>query len=485
MQWRSKFPFWTAALVFATAVLGSACSYTFDDSISPLPLDGAPIPPTVYPKLNPDGVPISDVSILRGADNAYWAVMMEAPMLPDVAMLPTGARLPDRARLLRLDGSVVVEMLEANQILVDAERLYLLDSPDKNAPTRLSLRRPGDGGAGLTLDMPAGGSIILSAPRGEAFIYLLSSTNMRAYLIVRSDGSFQRQLPLPEGVLVDRLFDHFKMNFDPKGEMLITRDLDGSLVAHATREERDLNLGQAEPGALYSITAGALIVCGQKGLRRVPLDGSKEIPLDGAACQPEVFGLVGSDVLYKRAGALFIVPALGGPPREVVAPPADQEIGQVLAVGPKKEIVYSLDPTSSFGSGIGDGWLAGQKYINRGRLVSFSQYTSRLRWLENAARSDGTGDLMSARIADGEPLLLARNVRQYSEVAPGKVLCISNAGARGTYNRLILIDEGAKVAHWVVEGARQYRRIPNTQDALVQIVTGQTGYDIRRVPLPL
>ena len=94
---------------------------------------------------------------------------------------------------------------------------------------------------------------------------------------------------------------------------------------------------------------------------------------------------------------------------------------------------------------------------------------------------------MSARIAaqDSErPLLLAKNVRQWSEVTPGQVLAISNAAGRGIYNRLILIDEGQRQARYVIDSARDFLRIPGRDELIVQVVHGQTGFDIYRVPIP-
>ena len=68
--------------------------------------------------------------------------------------------------------------------------------------------------------------------------------------------------------------------------------------------------------------------------------------------------------------------------------------------------------------------------------------------------------------------------------ADGRVLAISNAAFKGTQNRLIVIDEVRRTARWVVDSARDFVRIPGTQELLVKIIVGQLGYDIRRVPIP-
>jgi hypothetical protein len=122
--------------------------------------------------------------------------------------------------------------------------------------------------------------------------------------------------------------------------------------------------------------------------------------------------------------------------------------------------------------------------MQRGRRPGFSLDHARLRWLENAARSDGSGDLSSATIADRTLLPIARNVRTFGELSDGRVLAISNAAFKGTQNRLIIVDEAAATARWVVDSARDYLMIPGTNDLIVKIVYGQLGYEIRRVPIP-
>jgi hypothetical protein len=334
-------------------------------------------------------------------------------------------------------------------------------------------------------DMPPGNALILPSAHDEAFVYIVSSADTRSYFVLRSDGSFQRELSLPSGVDVSHLFDKFRLFFDPHGELVISADGDGNMVAHDTRTQRDTPLGKLDPYISFDSRGEALLSCGDKGLVRAPLDGAAKLTLD-TVCSPDILRVVDGQVLYKRGKAIYRVPERGGVPEVAIAPPEDREVGQLLlAAG--GALVYSLDPPLTYGAGIGDGYLRGEKYLQRGRRPSLTDGGARLRWLENAARSDSTGELMSAPVpkSDATPLLLARNVRQYAEVAPGKVLCVANANGKGAYNRIILVDERAMTARYVVDSARSFLRIPGTNDVLVQIVNGQIGYDIRRVPIPL
>lgn len=458
----------------------AACSYTFDGAAPGIPLVGDEIPPTAFPKLNPDGVPINDVYVMPGADGASWAVLVTAPVLP-IPPPPILGKLPALAFLVPLDTNQVRDAVRADQILVGSRQLYLLDTPlQEGSPMKLRLRRPGDDGVGQELMMPPGGAVIQPSPKDEAFVYIASREDTRTMKLLRSDGSFERELPLPEGVEAARLFEKFKLFFNHNGEQLITQDPDGKLVAHASRQERDLVLGVSDPDIIWGGSKEALISCGMQGLRRFPLDGTGPVVLDGAPCQSDLLRTTDELILYRREGALYAVPERGGSPLKL----RDAPIGQTLAVGPNLSILYSRDEALRYGAGIGDGYLGDALQFERGRRPTWSSDGTRLRWLGDAARSDGGGELTSKLLPDGESLLLAHNVRQYLEVAPGRVLAVSNAAGRGLYNRLILIDEQAREARWVVSSARAYTPIPDTNDVLVSIVNGQIGYDVRRVSIP-
>lgn len=474
-----------AALAAITTGTGTAtgCSYTFDSSAVEVPLVGDPIPPSTYPKLNIDGAPISELYVMKGIDGVQWAIMFEAQA---AALLPPPLNTPMRtvARLSAIDDTGRTELVTADEVLVSSKLIYLLDVPaDETAPVRLRLRAPGDSG-GRELTMPPGSPELIASGNDAAFAYLPIKMDTTSYTVLRSDGSFQRQIPLPPGIDINHLFDTFRLFFDSMGDTLISRDSDGHVIAHSTRAETDTDLGITDPGLFFDSTRTGLISCGPGGLKRMPLSGSPATTLDPAACTPDIYGETGTTLIYHRDDGIYQIPELGGTPVSLLQPP----FGQVYAISSNltmpAPVIYSLDPPMTYGSGIGDGWLGDWRFMNRGRRPTWSGDYSRVRWLENSARSDGSGDFMSATIPGGDPLLLARNVRQFSEPYLGKVLAISNAAGKGAYNRLIVISEADRVAHWLVDSARQYTRVPGTNEVLVQIVNGQIGYDIVRVPIP-
>jgi hypothetical protein len=455
---------------------------TFDASDPGLPLLGQPIPPAAYPQLN-QAAAIRDVGLMVGADGASWAVMLEVPTTPALSSLSLP---PDRAQLVRLAAGGGADTVQASHIVVGEHTLYSLNTNLPGQLSGLDLRRPGDGGHGPHFDLAGGDSLLLPSPHDDAFFYIGSEAQPPAITVARSDGSFTRQLPLPPGLTAQNVASQLRLFFSPDGSLLLSQGADGQLTAHSTTAARDWPIGTKGVDKTLGFDSRqlALLACGPGGLLRLPLDGTAPTRLDPLACDPAAIFARDGQVTYKRADGLFRVSESGGTPQRLIAPP----IEQLLAIGPSGELAFSRDPALLYGGGLGDGWLDGWQFMQRGKRVSWSLDGRRLHWLENGARSDGSGELTAAMIpqaaGQGQPQLLARNVRQYSEVAPGKLLCISNAAGKGVYNRLILIDEATGSARWVVDSARQFLRIPGTQELLVQIVSGQLGYDIRRVPIP-
>ena len=48
----------------------------------------------------------------------------------------------------------------------------------------------------------------------------------------------------------------------------------------------------------------------------------------------------------------------------------------------------------------------------------------------------------------------------------------------------MVVDEKTRTAQWVANSAADYIHIPGTNDLIIDVVTGPTGYDIVRVPIP-
>lgn len=479
--------------LLAGTVLLAGCSYIFDDGAPAFPLLGDPILPSRYPQMNVQMGPARDVYLLQGAEttadhDSYWAALPEAQ--PEV--WPPPEHWPEHVRLIRLvDG--VREDWTADQIQYGGSMLYLFQRPPEGdpGPTKLQVRRPGAVDPVGRFDLPPDGGVMLLAPNDTSFAYVTTGKGKPKILLRRTDGSRPRDVSLPEGFESSQPTDQTRLFMEPKGDFFVTQDATGLIRTFSTISATDRMLGQFDYDAVLDSRARALFCCGKRGLVRLDLVPGTAQTLDPMPCQAALLRLSGGAVYYGRDGALYTVDAAGGTPAYVALPTGGEPVGQLLGVGPGPEraLAYSLNPALLYGPGIGDGWLGDWQFMQRGRRPTWSvdSEASRIRWLENAARSDSTGELMSALIADRDrvrPLMLARNVRQWLEVSPGRVLAISNAAGRGVYNRLIDIDENRGEAHWLVDSARDFIRIPGTDDLIVRIVHGQAGYDVYRVPIP-
>ncbi len=481
-----------AALAAAVLSLGAlaatflpGCAYTFDEAGLDVVLRGDPVPPSRYRALNDGLGPVRAASLMQGAfassdRDDLWVVMPQAQ--PEI--WPPPEKWPDTTRVVRL-ADETVETWSADQILQGGSALYLLSRPsDGKTETTLRIQRPGQAAPLGEFQLPPGDGLLLAANSDVAFAYIPAKNDKRSFYLHRSDGSFRRELPLPAEVDPKLAFDKGRFFFDSRGEQFFAQDAEGQLVAHRTTAEVNRALGTFDRDVVQDSRTRSLFFCGKRGLVRLSVTSLTAQTLDSSPCVPTVLRIVSGSVLYLREDGLYEVSDTGPPQRRLPAP-----VGQLLAVGPGRALVYSSDPPLTYGAGIGDGWLGGWRFMNRGRRPTWSidAEGSRMRWLENAARSDSTGELMSARIAaaDSErPLLLAKNVRQWLEVSPGRILAVSNAAGRGVYNRLIQIDENQREARWVLDSARDFLRVPGRDELIVQVVHGQVGFDIYRVPIP-
>jgi hypothetical protein len=267
------------------------------------------------------------------------------------------------------------------------------------------------------------------------------------------------------------------------------------LAAHSTKEEADIDLG-LQPRRIFlyepTSTTRRVVTCSASGVAVVPLQATAENPalqLDTDPCASEIFTAVriknsdGSsevDVYYEIGGQLRRVPLNGSRPPEAAL---DRQVERVLAIYDPSLIIYSQDPGNRYIYGVGDGWIGDWRFMDRGRAASLSFDKTKIRFLEDAAQPGGIGQLSMAPIG-GDIKRLAINVYQYDELDDGRVLAAANHAFRGTQNRIIVIDEKAGQAQWVVDQASTYDFIPDSTDILADIVTGASSYDLVRVPLP-
>lgn len=467
----------------------AACSFTFDGEEADVVLVGPPPALDGYPRLNRAAA--SGYAVLRDPAGAPVAMINETPIragLGDLTPTPGAQPLPQTWRLVALQGPPAEETLTFNGVSFIGDTLYLFTrGQGANDPTTLVIRPPCAGCSGSTFPLPPRSSVI---PSERAFAVLELVADATQFTLLRVDGSFARTLPLPAGTDPLRPLDESAFFFDRAGSNLFVQGPDGSVVIYSTTTDAITRPG-LKLGRLL-LDGKFLYSCGKGGLVQVPWQGGEAAVLDESACDGSLFGFVDQELLYlarPRGVAELQLRAVSVSPVQTPVVRLASAPGQVLAVdgdAVSGAILYSKDAPTRFGGGIGDGWLEGRRFMERGRAPSFSVTGGppRLRWLEGAATSDGVGELRSAPLAGDEPpLRLALNVRLYDEIAPGRLLVISNAAFRGVQNRLIVIDEAARAARWVADGARDFLYIPGTRDMLVRVVTGP-GSDIRRLPIP-
>jgi hypothetical protein len=479
-----------AHLSLAFALLVGGCAYTFDEAGTDVTLVGDPIPPSQYPQLNAGLGPARTTLLIQGAAatpdrDDLWVAMAQAQ--PET--WPPPEKWPDTFRLFHLSDETV-ETWSADQILPGGSMLYLLNRPsDGKGAVQLTLRRPGVGDPIGNFALPPGDGLLLAAANDTAFAYIPAKGDKGTFLLRRSDGSFARELPLPAGVDAKLPFDKGRFYFEPRGEFFFSQDAESKLVAHSTMSNTDRPLGTFDRDVILDSRTRTLYFCGMRGLVRLSIASPTPQTLDGSPCNPSILRLSSGSILYLRQDGLREISESGVARLLVPAP-----IGQLLAVGPNGSLVYSSDPPLTYGAGIGDGWIGDWRFMNRGRRPTYSidaadpanADRARIRWQENAARSDNSGELMSARLAarDSErPLLLAKNVRQWLEVRPGRLYTIANAAGRGVYNRMIVIDEDKREAQWVIDSARDFLRVPGQNVIIALVVHGQIGFDVYRVPI--
>ena len=482
----------TLCLWLGAVALSASCSWVFDSSAPELPLVGNPPVMERFLKLN--GKTARELYVLLDASDKPWAVIPELPELP--AGLPDGItlpNLPETLRLVRLDPqedpqSAVTYPSQYLQVTVRSLYIMvvpgLLDPSLKDKSVLLTRVRPGEPPQ-VFGRFPEGTPVLLVSQNEQVGVMVSQSSKSKSLRAFRMDGSGEtRELPIPEGVDPAKPFDKARYQLDATGERLIVQDGKDNLTIYETRSMGgQRSLGKQPRAWVLDSRQTALLVCSDAGLVRVPLDGAMAVVLDPSPCATDYFRTVLLQgerlVLYRSGESLRQVPEDGsGSPRVRLDP-----MGQLLAIGPGGELLYSTDPALTYGAGIGNGFLGDTQVMERGRRPTWSADRKRLRYLEWAARSDSAGDFHSRLLATNEVLRLARNVRAFNELGDGRVLAVSNSVPKGAHNRIIVIDEAASEARWVADSSREYQFIPGSTDLLVKVVIGQTGWDVRRVPI--
>jgi hypothetical protein len=326
----------------------------------------------------------------------------------------------------------------------------------------------------------------------EAALYLpgSDSAGWTGY-IVRTDGSFRRSFPI-EG--------RPAASFDRDGEVLFIFDNDGVIRAHSAREERDAELGAwSVPASSRPATFGPdltlhpgpsqLTVCANLGLRTLSLAPDSPHILDGDPCVPHSLLVRRDRFVYSvtsgQKQVLRSVPQ-GGSAAPVALAHADVP---PLAIDAERVAWTTRPPVApesydNLSNHAGDGWVDDKRFMERGRLATFSADGRHLYFLEHAATGDGIGELRSYEIATGISHLLALNTRQFAELPDGRLIAATNASAKNLWNRVVVIDEARRTIDWVADGSDAFTLLSGSQDVLVELVTDAKVVTLVRMPIP-
>ncbi len=458
---------------------GGGCAYKFDSSAPDITLVGDAPNTDGMPRLN-DTPAGNDYLVLgyddQGQQDAYWVAFTET--------IDIGNGPQSGLRAVRLSPPQKEEAIAADDVTPGYTRFFLINnnaaSPSPS-PT-VTVRAAGQPTPPAVITLPGDPGFIESIGPGDlAFLYWLSQPNAQDFFIYRSDGTYMRELPIPAGT--DASDPQLNIQWSAGSQFLVVRDQTGDVLVHSTTVESDVDLKQ-RPSLIGVYGSQLLITCGDDGLRTVKLDGSGETVLDAMPCDEhgdiEVIYQQMEDWLYYGGNEqLLRVPIDGSGPPELVL----KNGLRPLAFIDDGRIMYSKTPADEFVNSAGDGWLVDWRFMERGLDAGMSSDKTRIRWLEHAALPNGAGELLSAPIG-GAPLHLTLNTRQWEELADGRILADADHAFRGTQNRIVVIDEKSRTARWVASAAADYTHIPGTNDLLIDVVTGPTGFDIVRVPIP-
>ena len=464
--------------IFFAAALACGCSLTVDGDQPPLPLAGLP-PSTNGLQLieKPD---FQAMQLVVGADGVTWAALF--------ATSDEGIIGP--VRLVRLADPVREVLYDASFKLVSRHVIYL---SDESSSLPLQVVQPGDDPKPFGVQVPPnfGGGQITPSENDLAFLYQPPTTP--SFAIIRSDGSYTRELPLD--VPGPGAFTRPPM-ISPDGDWAFTFESDGRTTAHLSKSELDIRLGSwrstvggvPEIGQVFADDRHQqLIFCDGRGVTVMPYDGAAPRVLDPAACvqlppgtdDSQLAQLAGDDFFYWSSDGARMVPLDGSAPPRTVTP------GQrrVLAYG-TPGLAYSLDQVNRFVGGAGDGWVGDWRFMDRGKAVTFSTRGRGLRFLEHTADDAESGDLSSSVALGSPPRRLARNVTQYDELDDGRLVAEADRAYENSSNRVIVLDEVAGTARWVAEGVRRYTLIPGSRSVLGELISDKPMKQLVRFPIP-
>jgi hypothetical protein len=473
-----KEPLWRALALAAIALAG--CSYTFDDEAPEIPLIGNPPNMADFPRLN--DAPVSQEFFMLDQGNRWWIALLEKN---------------NTLRSVRLDdGATQSEVLMSG--LVVGERYFYfiqLGKDPMNDPTMVTIREVGSDAAPVSLPFPPGNPVLVPGPADSEFLYWIPTGGPDAnFRIYKRDGTLTRTI-VPPDTGDPNVEPYNEIAWSSDGKWLYTQDYKNDIARHSTTSEQDVDYGVRDKDWFIDEFRKTIWAIGAMGLQRVPLDGSAVTTLEPTPCQTTLFYLITGTDNVDRFYYLTVDGTFRAVPVDGSGPPVDQPeegLQRIYTFTADGAPIYTKDPGDRYIYGAGDGWLHDWNFMERGYGVSPSRDGKVMRWLEHAAQTSGSGELLSAPIPpEGQaasaapPLRLALNVHQASELDDGRVLAVSNRAFIGTQNRVIAIDEQARVATWVANETRSFEFVPGTEkEILCDVVTQASGYDLARVPVP-
>ena len=284
-----------------------------------------------------------------------------------------------------------------------------------------------------------------------------------------SDSKHLWLLPLSTGVAVD-LGEATISKLLP--ELVIYEDHEQRLFAYSLAERRSIPLGvtlSAEFQMKVYADSQWLLTCGENGLYSVALTELRTRVvshlLDARACE-DFFNITDGQLTYESSvvftyfndeSALraqrvkFRVPLDGSAAPQLVE--SLERLGMPpfgLARCKNGLRAYALNQGETNYAEWSDAWINGWRFSTAASEVAFSEDCRRVRWKERSSK-DGIGELYSALIGSDKRLRLGRNAGRYFELPDGRVLAQINIVGTPPNTDLVLIDEEARLAHWLLD----------------------------------
>jgi hypothetical protein len=461
----------------AIALLLSACTTWKLDSSQPIADVSGP-PPSMDGRQRILWKSGTDLSFILGPDGTEWAAFT-----PSVDSATSGPPIPN-TRLVRLGDPASEEEWPAEYVTLGASAVYeTLPLPGMVERWSVTVSPPGEADQARKFIFEGSVNSVVPSPKDDAFLVYRTSFDQNGDalkdLLVRSDDSHTRELPLYEGPGA----------FSDDGALFFFFDQKSNLQQYSTLDDSSLVLGTlAEASGLLPLPIvdqrrQQVIVCDDTGLWAFPFSSTAARQIDPSPCyqfasQPSLDWFVYS---AGAGGEIRSVPLDGSSAPAPMSIPAG---ALRIALAPTA-MAYAVDYLAMrYSPDASDGWVDGRRFMERGRYVNFTADGTRLLFVEHAASGTGVGELRSYHRDTGALLPLARNSFRWKELLDGRVLASSNMVDVGDYNRVVVIDESRASVEWVAGGGGGWTLVPNQREALITLASVDDDKTLVRMPIP-